>query len=91
MKRIIFLIILTQSLSLQSCSKEKFENDRTYLGTYYGVFEKNDGSSVEHSAKGVTVLLNNETKNTIEYNGHIMEKKGRSIEGNLPDFSLFGV
>jgi len=88
MKNLIY--ILLGLVVLTACSKDKFD-DGNYLAEYRGVFEKDDGSSTEHAAIGISITLDNETKDSIDYNGNRMRKKGRSIEGDLPSFSLFGI
>lgn len=86
-KRFFIICFLPLLLGCQ----DRFDDGKMYRAEYKGIFETDTGDSQEYKASEVTVLLDNETKHTITYNGNNMAKKGREIYGTLPNFTLFGV
>ena len=75
-KHIYFLLFIFVFLS---CAKEKFENTGDYTLTFSFYI---DGITEEVRVNGI-VELRNETDNTIEFNGTILNKENFRIEGKL--------
>jgi hypothetical protein len=89
MRRIKFLIPFI--LLFFSCSKEKFNTEGGFYSATYEASSDHEGSQKNYKNSSVSVLLTEETKDSIRYNGISMLKKGRELTGVFPNFAIFGV
>jgi len=87
MKRNIQILLLGTIIAMISCSKQRFENEGIYTGTYISSVEYNDEIKIINNHTSVT--LSEENKNTIRYNGWLFEKHNRKIWGTIPE-SIIG-
>lgn len=86
MKRNIQILLLGTIIAMISCSKQRFENEGIYTGTYISSVEYNDEIKIINNHTSVT--LSEENKNTIRYNGWFFEKHNRKIWGTIPESSI---
>ena len=87
MKRNIQILLLGTIIAMISYSKQRFENEGIYTGTYISSVEYNDEIKIINNH--TTVTLSEENKNTIRYNGWLFEKHNRKIKGTIPGSVLW--
>src|SRR6056300_1858276 len=87
MKRNIQILLLGTIIAMISCSKQKFENEGIYTGTY--ISSVNYNGEIKIIKTHTSVSLSDENKNTIRYNGWLFEKHNRKIWGTIPE-SIIG-
>ena len=86
MKRNIQILLLGTIIAMISCSKQKFENEGIYTGTY--ISSVNYNGEIKIIKTHTSVSLSDENKNTIRYNGWLFEKHNRKIWGTIPESSI---
>ena len=86
MKRNIQILLLGTIIAMISCSKQRFENEGIYTGTYISSVDYND--EIKIIKTHTSVSLSDESKKTIRYNGWLFEKHDRKIWGTIPESSI---